>query len=88
MLLLFWNKQVTLIDCLNSITLFLIFEVISQILMNAQETHSTVISWPPVQTNVDPIPASVTVDMWEMALIAIIVMLVSILTLLPINGSF
>ena len=58
--------------------------------MNAQEGHPTVISSPPVQTNVDPIPASVTVDMWEMALIAItcIVMPVSILTLWPINGSF
>ena len=56
--------------------------------MNAQERHPTVISSPPVQTNVDPIPASVTVDMWEMALIAIIVMLVSILTLWPFIGSF
>ena len=55
--------------------------------MNAQERHPTVISSPPVQTNVDPIPASVTVDMWEMALIAI-VMPVSNLTLWPIKGSF
>ena len=56
--------------------------------MNAPKRHPSVISLPPVQTNVDPIPASVTVDMWEMALIAIIVMPVSILTLWPINGSF
>ena len=42
--------------------------------MNAQKRHHTVISSQPVQTNVDPIPASATVDMWEMALIAIIVM--------------
>ena len=50
--------------------------------MNAQERHLTVISWPPVQTNVDPISASVTVDISEMALIAIIVMpAVSILIL-------
>ena len=57
--------------------------------MNAQERHPTVISLPPVQTNVDPIPASVTVDFSEMALIAIIVMpAVSILTLWPIKGSF
>ena len=89
LLLLFWNKQVTVIDCLNSITLFLIFEVIFQILMNAPKRHPSVISSPPVQTNVDPISASVTVDMWEMAFIAIIVMpAVSILTLWPINGSF
>ena len=85
---IFWNKQVRVIDCLNSITLFLIFEVIFQILMNAQERHPSVISSPPAQTNVDPIPASVTVDMWEMAFIAIIVTPVSILTLWPINGSF
>ena len=89
LLLLFWNKQVTVIDCLNSIILFLIFEVIFQILMNAPKRHPSVISSPPVQTNVDPISASVTVDMWEMAFIAIIVMpAVSILTLWPINGSF
>ena len=56
--------------------------------MNAQDRHPTVISWPPVQTNEDPIPASVTVDTWEMALIAIIVTPVSILTLWPMNGSF
>ena len=56
--------------------------------MNAPKRHLTVISWPPVQTNVDPIPASVTVDMWEMALIAIIVMLVSILKVWPFKGSF
>ena len=88
LLLLFWNKQVTVIDCLNSITSFLTFEVIFQILMNAQDRHPTVISSPPVQTNVDPIPASVTVDMSEMALIAIINMPVSILKLCPIKGSF
>ena len=50
--------------------------------MNAQMRHPTVISSPPVQTNVGPIPASVTVDFSETALIAIIVMpAVSILTL-------
>ena len=88
LLLLFWNKQAKVIDCLNSITPFLIFEVIFQILMNAQERLPTVISSPPVQTNVAPIPASVTVDMSEVALIAIIVMPVSVLTGWPIKGSF
>ena len=89
LLMLFWNKQVTVIDCLNSISSLLIIEVIFQILMNAPEKHPTVISLPPAQTNVDPIPASVTVDMREMALIAIIVMpAVSILTLWLIKGSF
>ena len=56
--------------------------------MTAQERHPTVISSPPVQTNVDPIPASVTVDMREMGLIAIMVMLVSILKVWPFKGSF
>ena len=55
--------------------------------MNAPKRHPTVISSPPVQTNVDPIPASVTVDFSEMALIAIVMPAVSILTLWPINGS-
>ena len=48
--------------------------------MNAPKRHPTVTSSPPVQTNLDPIPASVTVDLSEMALIAIIVMPVSVLT--------
>ena len=56
--------------------------------MNAQERHPTVISSPPVQTIVDPTPAIVTVDMSEMALIAIIVMPVSILTEWSIKRSF
>ena len=56
--------------------------------MNAQERHPTAISEPPVQTNVGPIPASATVDLSEMALIAIINMPVSILTLWSIKGSF
>lgn len=86
--MLFWSKRVTVIDYLNSITLFLTFEAIFQILMNAQERHPTVISSPPVETNVGPIPASVTVDMSEMALIAIINMPVSILKLCPIKVSF
>ena len=56
--------------------------------MNAQQRLPTVIRSPLVQTNVDPILASVIVDFSEMALIAIIVMPVSILRLWPIKGSF
>ena len=54
--------------------------------MNAQKRHLIVINSPPVQMTVGPIPANATVDLSEMALIAIIAMPVSVLTPSYIQG--
>ena len=74
------KKEVTSLSIFMNKSFFRCFFFLCQILMNAPKRHPTVTSSPPVQTNLDPIPASVTVDLSEMALIAIIVMPVSVLT--------